>query len=53
MFSGVERNSLTFKEITELSQGKTLVKETPDRFYRTLIGLTIKVKKVKTCALSF
>jgi hypothetical protein len=43
VFSGIERDSLTFDEIIQLSQGKTLTKEIPNRFYKSLKNLSISI----------
>jgi hypothetical protein len=47
VFAGVKRNSLTFVEVKNLFNGKTLIKETPMRFFRSMIELKIKIKKSK------
>jgi len=43
VFAGIERDSLTFEEIIKLSQGETLVKEIPLRFYKSLKTLSITI----------
>src|SRR5271155_3806077 len=43
VFAGVKRDSLTFEEIIKLSQGETLVKEVPLRFYKSLKTLSVTI----------
>ena len=47
VFAGVQRDSLTFDEIIKLSQGCSLVKEIPLRFYKSLKSLSITINS--TC----
>jgi hypothetical protein len=44
VFSGVERNSLTWEDIENISKGFTIVKPSPARFYKNLNNLNIKIK---------
>ena len=44
VFSGVERDSLSFKEIVELSQGKTINKSINNRFFRSFKDLEVRIK---------
>ena len=43
VFAGIERDSLTFEEIIKLSQGHSLMKEIPLRFYKSLKNLNISI----------
>lgn len=43
VFAGIQRDSLPFDDIVKLSQGFSLVKEIPLRFYKSLINLSIKI----------
>jgi hypothetical protein len=47
VFSGVKRNSLSFKEVEYIFKGGISIKEIPVRFYRYLDSLKIKIKKSK------
>ena len=44
VFSGVERNSLTWNEIEQISKGFTIVKENQVRFYKNFSNLNINIK---------
>jgi DNA polymerase type B, organellar and viral len=44
VFSGVERNSLTWNDIVEIAQGSIIVKKSPPRFYKNLSHLNINIK---------
>jgi hypothetical protein len=48
VFAGIARDSLSFDEIKKLSQGETLVKEIPLRFYKSLKTLSISIKSTHT-----
>ena len=43
VFAGIPRDSVTFEEIIKLSQGETLVKEVPLRFYKSLKTLSVTI----------
>jgi hypothetical protein len=43
VFAGIEIDSLTFSEIIKLSEGYTLTKEIPLRFYKSLKSLSINI----------
>ena len=43
MFAGVSRDSFTFEEIIKLSEGYTICKEIPTRFYRSLQKLSVSI----------
>lgn len=47
VFSGVTRDSLNFNEVKHLFKGGTLIKETPNRFFKSLKYLTVSIKTVK------
>jgi len=44
VFSGVPKNSLTWNEIEQISQGITLIKPSAARFYKNLSNLNINIK---------
>lgn len=44
VFSGIERNSLTWGEIEQVAQGSTVIKKSPPRFYKNLSHLNINIK---------
>nr|YP_009715291.1 hypothetical protein [Russula subnigricans]QGK88097.1 hypothetical protein [Russula subnigricans] len=44
IFSGVERNSLTWNEIEQIANGFTLVKTSPIRFFKNFNNLNISIK---------
>jgi hypothetical protein len=44
IFSGVERNSLTWNEIEQISNGLTIVKSSPIRFFKNINNLNINIK---------
>lgn len=44
VFSGVERDSLSFKEIILLSEGKTITKVINNKFFRSFKNLEVKIK---------
>lgn len=44
IFSGVERNSLSWNEIEQIADGFTLVKTSPIRFYKNFDNLNIIIK---------
>jgi DNA polymerase type B, organellar and viral len=44
IFSGVERNSLTWNEIEQIAKGFTLVKTSPIRFFKKFDNLNIVIK---------
>ena len=46
VFAGVPRDSLSYEQILELSEGKTLHTSSKLRFYKSFINLNIKVKEV-------
>ncbi|KDR65024.1 hypothetical protein GALMADRAFT_82379 [Galerina marginata CBS 339.88] len=48
VFSGITRDSLSFTEIESLFKGEILVKSTPNRFFKSLKYLHIKIKTVNT-----
>jgi hypothetical protein len=43
VFAGIQRDSLTFDEIIKLSEGNTLIKEIPIRFFKSLKNLDISI----------
>jgi hypothetical protein len=47
VFAGVTRNSLSFNEIKDIFNGKTIVKNIPIRFYKTFKDLSIAIKSTK------
>lgn len=44
IFSGIERNSLTWNEIEQIAKGFTIVKTTPIRFFKNFNNLNIIIK---------
>jgi hypothetical protein len=44
VFSGVERNILTWEEIEQIAKGFTVVKTSPARFYKNISNLDIIIK---------
>lgn len=44
IFSGIERNSLTWNEIEQIANGFTVVKQTPIRFFKNFNTLNINIK---------
>ena len=44
VFSGVERNSLTWNEIELIAEGITIEKQSPAKFYKNLENLNINIK---------
>lgn len=44
VFSGVERDSLSFEEVTFIAKGGTIVKDLQDRFNRSIKNLSITIK---------
>lgn len=53
IFSGVERNSLNWNEIEQISQGKTVVKPSPAKFFKNLSDLNIKIKDSLSISIIF
>lgn len=47
VFSGVPRNSLSFEDIKNISQGKTIIKYIPNKFFKSFIDLNITIKDTK------
>jgi hypothetical protein len=47
VFSGVSRNSLTFEEVINLFEGKTITKNISNRFYKSFTNLKIEIKDSK------
>lgn len=48
VFAGVKRDSLTFKEIEKIYNGETLLKDTDERFFKSLKNLSVKIKPSHT-----
>ena len=48
VFAGVKRDSLTFKEIEKIYNGETLIKDTDERFFKSLKNLSVKIKPSHT-----
>lgn len=44
IFSGIERNSLSWNEIEQIAKGFTLIKTSPIRFYKNFDNLNIVIK---------
>ena len=44
VFSGVERNSLTWDEIEQIDNGLTIVKTSPPRFFKNIHNLNINIE---------
>lgn len=47
VFAGIERNSITFKDIINIFKGETLYREVPVRFFKSLSNLNISIKSFK------
>ena len=47
VFAGVNRDSLTFNEVKDLFNGGVITKYIPVRFFKSLRGLSIKIKPTK------
>lgn len=43
VFSGVPRNSLTFDEVKSIFEGKTITKNIPNRFYKSLSSISTPI----------
>ena len=52
VFAGVPRNNLSFQEIIDIFNGKTIIKYISSRFYRSISNLSITIKDTKI-AVSF
>jgi hypothetical protein len=46
VFAGVPRNSLTYNQILDLKEGKTIESQSKLRFYKSFLDLNIKIKEV-------
>ena len=46
VFAGIPRDSLTYEQIVELSEGKTLESTSKLRFYKSFSSLNIKIKEI-------
>ena len=44
IFSGIERNSLSWNEIEQIANGFTIIKQSSVRFFKNLISLNITIK---------
>jgi hypothetical protein len=53
VFSGVERNSLTWNEIEQISKGIIIVKPSPAKFFKNLANLNINIKNSLTTSIIF
>jgi hypothetical protein len=47
VFFGIRRNSRTFYEIIRISEGESLIKEIPLRFYKSLQKLSISISSTQ------
>nr|YP_009739459.1 DNA polymerase 2 [Tricholoma saponaceum]QIC20303.1 DNA polymerase 2 [Tricholoma saponaceum] len=47
LFASVERNAITFDEIESISNGETINKYIPNRFYKSFKDLSITIKSTK------
>ena len=45
VFTGIERNSLTWNEIEQISNGVSITKPSPTRFYKNINNLNIIIKE--------
>ena len=46
VFAGIPRDSLSYEQIVELSEGKTLESTSKLRFYKSFSSLNIKIKEI-------
>lgn len=53
VFSGVERNSLTWEDIENIAKGFTIVKPSPVRFYKNISNLNINIKNSLETSIKF
>jgi hypothetical protein len=53
VFSGVERNSLTFEEISKIGNGFTIVKQTPLRIYKNIHNLNLQIRDSLSTTIKF
>jgi DNA polymerase elongation subunit (family B) len=53
VFSGVERNSLTWSEIEQISKGITIVKPSPTKFFKNISNLNINIKNNLEISIKF
>lgn len=53
IFSGIERNSLTWNEIEQIANGVSLIKHSPTRFYKNLNNLNIIIKESLETTITF
>lgn len=53
VFSGVEKNSLTWNEIEDIAKGLTIEKEAPPRFFKDLKSLNINIKTQLKTSIQF
>jgi DNA polymerase elongation subunit (family B) len=53
VFSGIERNSLSWDEIELISKGITIMKSSPPRFFKNISDLNIKIKHDLKTAVEF
>nr|YP_010192427.1 hypothetical protein LK379_mgp25 [Amanita sinensis]QZN08164.1 hypothetical protein [Amanita sinensis] len=53
VFSGVERNSLTFNEIQNIANGLIIIKFSPLRFYKNIQNLNIQIKESLVTSIIF
>jgi hypothetical protein len=53
VFSGVERNSLTWNEILDIAKGITVVKPSPARFFKNISNLNINIKNNLEISINF
>jgi hypothetical protein len=53
VFSGIERNSLIWNEIEQISQGITIEKPSPARFFKNISDLKININTSLTTSITF
>jgi DNA polymerase type B, organellar and viral len=53
IFTGVERDSLTWKEIGDISRGISITKPSPNRFYKNINNLNIIIKESLQTSINF
>jgi hypothetical protein len=47
VFSGIERDSLTFDEVEQIADGLTITKNIENRFYKSFINLDVTIRPTK------
>jgi len=53
IFSGIERNSLTWNEVEQIANGFTIIKNSPIRFFKNFNTLNINIKNSMITSIVF